>query len=120
MFSLDPRPEGQSQRNSSRTTFDRMGETLRVLGVLRTDGDLGCQIHTREASGDERQSLSEERGRLGDIQREVSCKLIFEQTDLEDCADAFVAAARNSSMTGQNIQIGVYFSASCQPCLTTT
>lgn len=28
------------------------------------------------------------------------------QTDLEDCADAFVAAAKNSSMTGQNIQIG--------------
>lgn len=28
------------------------------------------------------------------------------QTGLEDCADAFVAAAKNSSMTGQNIQIG--------------
>lgn len=32
--------------------------------------------------------------------------LKIEQTDLEDCADAFVAAAKNSSMTGQNIQIG--------------
>ena len=32
--------------------------------------------------------------------------LTFIQTDLEDCADAFVAAAKNSSMTGQNIQIG--------------
>ena len=28
------------------------------------------------------------------------------QTGLEDTADAFVAAAKNSSMTGQNIQIG--------------
>lgn len=27
------------------------------------------------------------------------------ETSLEDCADAFVATARNSSMTGQNIQI---------------
>lgn len=97
-----------------------MGETLRKLGFLRTDADLGCQIHTREAPGDERKSLSEERGWLDNIQLELSCKLIFEQTDLEDCADAFVAAARNSSMTGQNIQIGVYLSASCQPCLTTT
>lgn len=28
------------------------------------------------------------------------------KTDLDDCVDAFVAAAKNSSMTGQNIQIG--------------
>ena len=28
------------------------------------------------------------------------------QTDLDDCADAFIMAAKNSSLTGQNIQIG--------------
>ncbi|MCJ1460902.1 hypothetical protein MMC28_011284 [Mycoblastus sanguinarius] len=27
------------------------------------------------------------------------------ETKLEDCADAYVAAAKNSSMTGQNIQV---------------
>lgn len=31
--------------------------------------------------------------------------LLKKETDLDDCADAFVAAAKNSSMTGQNIQI---------------
>ena len=46
-------------------------------------------------------------------------KLTLLQTDLEDCAEAFVAAARNSSLTGQNIQIGVYLSARYQSCLTT-
>ena len=44
---------------------------------------------------------------LGNIERQISCKLILEQTDLEDCADAFVSAAKNSSLTGQNIQIGM-------------
>ena len=28
------------------------------------------------------------------------------QTDLEDCADMYITAAKNSSMTGQNLQIG--------------
>lgn len=84
---------------------------------LRTDADLGRQLHTGEAPGGERQSLPEERGWLSEIQRKNSCKLILEQTDLEDCADAFVAAARNGSMTGQNIQIGAYFSANCPPYL---
>jgi len=28
------------------------------------------------------------------------------QTDLDDCANAFVALAKNSSMTGQSVQIG--------------
>lgn len=31
--------------------------------------------------------------------------LLKMETDLEDCADAYVAAAKNTSMTGQNIQI---------------
>lgn len=31
--------------------------------------------------------------------------LLKKETDLDDCADAFIAAAKNSSMTGQNIQI---------------
>lgn len=35
-------------------------------------------------------------------------KLTFTQTDIEDCADAFISAAKNGSMTGQNIQIGAY------------
>lgn len=30
----------------------------------------------------------------------------WKQTDLDDCADAFVALAKNSSMTGQSVQIG--------------
>lgn len=33
-------------------------------------------------------------------------KLTSKKTDLDDCADAYVALAKNSSMTGQNIQIG--------------
>lgn len=28
------------------------------------------------------------------------------QTDLGDCADAYVMVAKNTSMTGQNIQVG--------------
>lgn len=44
---------------------------------------------------------------LGRVERKTSCKLIIEQTDLEDCADAFVSAAKNSSLTGQNIQVGM-------------
>ena len=28
------------------------------------------------------------------------------ETDLEDCADAFVSIAKNSSMTGQKIAVG--------------
>lgn len=87
--------------------------------VLKSNANLGRQLQPSEASRDERQSLPKERGWFCNIQREVSCKLIFEQTGLEDCADAFVAAARNSSMTGQNIQIGAYFNANVQPCLTT-
>ena len=43
----------------------------------------------------------------GRVERKILCKLILEQTDLEDCADAFVSAAKNSSLTGQNIQIGM-------------
>lgn len=31
---------------------------------------------------------------------------IWKKTDLDDCADAFVALAKNSSMTGQSVQIG--------------
>ncbi len=73
--------------------------------VLKTDADSGRQIPTGEASRVEKQSLPQKRGWYGNIQRKPSRKLILEQTDLEDCADAFVAAARNSSMTGQNIQI---------------
>lgn len=73
--------------------------------VFRTDAGLGRQLHTGEPSKVERQSLPKERGWFGNVQREASCKLILEQTSLEDCADAFVATARNSSMTGQNIQI---------------
>lgn len=36
----------------------------------------------------------------------TASKLIFQQVDLEDTADAFVAIAKNSSFTGQNVQIG--------------
>ena len=108
MLSFDPRPEGQSQCNSSRTAFDRMGKHQRISCVLGADADLGRQLHTGEATGGERQSLPKERGWVGSTARELSCKLILEQTGLEDCADAYVAVARNSSMTGQNIQIGAY------------
>ena len=76
--------------------------------VLGADTDLGRQLHTGEASGGERQSLPKERGWSGSTARGLSCKLILEQTGLEDCANAYVAVARNSSMTGQNIQIGAY------------
>ncbi|KAL8953736.1 MAG: hypothetical protein Q9222_000418 [Ikaeria aurantiellina] len=30
------------------------------------------------------------------------------QTDLDDCADSFVAAAKNASMTGQAIVVGKF------------
>ena len=33
-------------------------------------------------------------------------QVTFKQTELNDCADAFVATAKNSSITGQTIQIG--------------
>ncbi len=36
----------------------------------------------------------------------TSFKLTIIQTNLEDCADAFIMAAKNSTMTGQKIQIG--------------
>jgi len=29
-------------------------------------------------------------------------------TDLEDCADMFVAIAKNTSMTGQRVAVGTY------------
>lgn len=32
---------------------------------------------------------------------------MWKQTDLDDCAQAFVDIARNTSMTGQKIQIGM-------------
>ena len=86
-------------------------EWVRLHGgpcLLSTDVFSGRQFHTGDASGVKGQSLLKERGRFGYVSREVPYKLIFEQTDLEDCADAFVAAARNSSLTGQNIQIGAY------------
>lgn len=35
-----------------------------------------------------------------------SAGLMSDQTELEDCADAFVATAKNASITGQTIQIG--------------
>lgn len=31
---------------------------------------------------------------------------MFQQTDLDDCAQAFIDIAKNTSMTGQKIQIG--------------
>lgn len=41
-----------------------------------------------------------------EVQQQVCQKAYLgKATDLDDCADAFVAAAKNSSMTGQNIQI---------------
>lgn len=113
MLSRDARPEGQGECSSSRTTLDRMGEPLRKPRILRTNAGLGRQIPTGDHSEVERQSPLEERGWFGNLQREVSCRLILEQTDLEDCADAYIAAARNSSMTGQNIQIGAYLIAKC-------
>lgn len=36
----------------------------------------------------------------------ILIETIWKQTDLDDCADAFVALAKNSSMTGQSLQIG--------------
>lgn len=81
--------------------------------LLWTDVHLGRQFHTGEASGVKGQSLPKEGSGFGNTYCEVFYKLMLEQTDLEDCADAFVAAARNSSLTGQNIQIGEYLSASC-------
>lgn len=36
----------------------------------------------------------------------ILIETIWKQTDLDDCADAFVALAKNSSMTGQSVQIG--------------
>lgn len=35
-------------------------------------------------------------------------RLNFDQTELDDCANAFVAIAKNSSITGQTIQIGMW------------
>ncbi|KAI9709187.1 MAG: hypothetical protein M1812_007772 [Candelaria pacifica] len=39
--------------------------------------------------------------------------VLKKETNLDDCADAFIMAAKNSSMTGQNIQIdsGLFVSA---------
>lgn len=44
---------------------------MKKVGLLRTDADLGRELHTREASGVEKQSLSKEGGWLGSIQREL-------------------------------------------------
>lgn len=75
---------------------------------------MGRSLHTGDGSANEGQSLVEERSKFGNMKHEVFFKLTLMQTDLEDCAEAFVAAARNSSLTGQNIQIGAYLSARCQ------
>ncbi|KAI9753725.1 MAG: hypothetical protein M4579_005016 [Chaenotheca gracillima] len=32
--------------------------------------------------------------------------VLKQETKLDDCADAFISAAKNSSMTGQKIQVG--------------
>lgn len=34
--------------------------------------------------------------------------LIIIETNLDDCADAFISLAKNSSMTGQSIVVGKY------------
>ncbi|MCJ1470116.1 hypothetical protein MMC07_008761 [Pseudocyphellaria aurata] len=39
------------------------------------------------------------------IQRTKEKSVLKKETDLDDCAAAFIAAAKNSSMTGQNVQI---------------
>lgn len=36
----------------------------------------------------------------------IHIETIWKQTNLDDCAEAFVALAKNSSMTGQSVQIG--------------
>lgn len=36
----------------------------------------------------------------------IFTETLWKQTDLDDCADAFVALAKNSSITGQSVQIG--------------
>lgn len=41
---------------------------------------------------------------------------IWKQTDLDDCADAFVNLAKNSSMTGQSVQIGEWDFFFCYVC----
>ncbi|KAL9634487.1 MAG: hypothetical protein Q9164_004060 [Protoblastenia rupestris] len=40
------------------------------------------------------------------IEKAMTKSYLRKETDLEDCADMFVAAAKNSSLTGQNLQIG--------------
>ncbi len=47
----------------------------------------------------------------------MSLKLTIIQTNLEDCADAFIMAAKNSTMTGQKIQIGESQSVMSNPSL---
>lgn len=39
------------------------------------------------------------------IQQMKDTAVLKKETDLDDCADAFIAAAKNSSLTGQSIQI---------------
>jgi hypothetical protein len=34
--------------------------------------------------------------------------VLKKETDLDDCADMYVAIAKNSSMTGQRVQVGKY------------
>lgn len=42
---------------------------------------------------------------------------IWKQTDLDDCANAFVNLAKNSSMTGQSVQIGEWDFFFCYVCI---
>jgi hypothetical protein len=36
--------------------------------------------------------------------------VLKKETDLEDCANMYIAIAKNSSMTGQRIQVGKHLS----------
>ena len=38
----------------------------------------------------------------------MDARAYSKQVDLEDCADMYITAARNSSLTGQFLQIGMY------------
>ena len=44
--------------------------------------------------------------------------LIVEQTKLDDCADMFITIAKNTSMTGQKIEIGKNCALSSMTLLT--
>lgn len=83
-----------------------------------TDKNIGPNLLSGADSSFQRQSCTEARSKSRRSIQLVEILMTL-KTDLNDCADLFVAVAKNSSMTGQSIVVGKSMVACSQTRLTT-